>query len=82
MSRLKERFDYIILDTPPVVPVTDAGVIGSLVDGVIMVVQAGRTQKGVIKHSEGLLRQANARLLGYIVTNIQYHVPAYIYRYL
>jgi capsular exopolysaccharide synthesis family protein len=82
ISQLKEKYDYIILDTPPVVPVTDAGLIGSEVDGVIMVIQAGRTQKGVIKHGEGLLRQANAKLLGYIVTNIQYHVPAYIYRYL
>jgi len=82
LSQLKEKYDYIILDTPPVIPVTDAGLIGSQVDGVIMVIQAGRTQKGVIKHGEGLLRQANAKLLGYIVTNIQYHVPAYIYRYL
>ena len=82
LSQLKEKYDYLILDTPPVVPVTDAGLIGSQIDGVIMVIQAGRTQKGVIKHGEGLLRQANAKLLGYIVTNIQYHVPAYIYRYL
>ncbi|MFA5075543.1 MAG: CpsD/CapB family tyrosine-protein kinase [Candidatus Babeliales bacterium] len=82
LSQLKEKYDYIILDTPPVIPVTDAGLIGAQVDGVIMVIQAGRTQKGVIKHGEGLLRQANAKLLGYIVTNIQYHVPAYIYRYL
>jgi capsular exopolysaccharide synthesis family protein len=82
LSQLKEKFDYIILDTPPVIPVTDAGIVGSEVDGVVMVIQAGRTQKGVIAHGEGLLRQANAKLLGYIVTNIQYHVPAYIYRYL
>jgi capsular exopolysaccharide synthesis family protein len=82
LSQLKEKYDYIIIDTPPIIPVTDAGLIGSEVDGVIMVIQAGRTQKGVIKHGESLLHQANAKLLGYIVTNIQYHVPAYIYRYL
>jgi capsular exopolysaccharide synthesis family protein len=82
LSQLKEKYDYIILDTPPVIPVTDASLIGAQVDGVVMVIQAGRTQKGVIKHGESLLRQANAKLLGYIVTNIQYHVPAYIYRYL
>lgn len=82
LNQFKDKFDYIIIDTPPVVPVTDVCLIGSQADGVVMVVQAGRTQKGVIKHSEGLLRQANAKLLGYIITNIQYHVPAYIYRYL
>jgi len=37
-----------------------------------MVVQASRTQKGVIKHSEDMLKQAQAKLLGYILTNIQY----------
>jgi capsular exopolysaccharide synthesis family protein len=82
LSLMKQRYDYIIFDTPPIIPVTDAGLIGSQIDGVIMVVQSGRTQRGIVKHSEGLLRQANAKLLGYIVTNVQYHIPAYIYRYL
>ncbi len=82
LSLLKEKFDYIILDTPPIIPVTDAGLIGAQTDGVIMVVQAGRTQRGIIKHAEGLLKQAQAKTLGYIMTNVQYHIPAYIYRYL
>jgi capsular exopolysaccharide synthesis family protein len=79
---LKTKYDYIIFDTPPVISVTDAGVIGAHTDGMVMVVQAGRTQKGVLKHSESLLHQAHAKLLGYMLTNIQYHIPAYIYRYL
>ncbi len=82
LKTLKEKYDYIIIDSPPVVPVTDSGVIGAQTDGVVMVIQAGRTQKGVIKHAESLLKQAQAKLLGYILTNIQYHIPAYIYRYL
>jgi capsular exopolysaccharide synthesis family protein len=82
LSLLKEKYDYIILDSPPVIPVTDAGVIGAQTDGVVMVVQAGRTQRGAVKYSCGILKQAQAKLLGYIMTNIQYHIPAYIYRYL
>ncbi len=82
INLLKEAYDYIILDSPPIIPVTDPGVIGAQTDGVVMVIQAGRTQKGIIKHAEGLLKQAQAKLLGYILTNIQYHIPAYIYRYL
>ena len=82
MSVLKNKYDYVIFDTPPIVPVTDAGLIGAQADGVIVVVQANRTQRGVIKHSESLLKQAQAKLLGYILTNVQYHIPAYIYRYL
>lgn len=78
----KAKYDYIIFDTPPIIPVTDAGVVGAQADGVIMVIQAERTQKGIVEHSEGLLRQAQAKVLGYILTNIQYHIPGYIYRYL
>jgi capsular exopolysaccharide synthesis family protein len=82
LAFLKGRYDYVIFDTPPIIPVTDAGVIGAQLDGVIMTVQAGRTQRGIVKHAGSLLRQANAKLLGYVITNVQYHIPAYIYRYL
>jgi capsular exopolysaccharide synthesis family protein len=82
LNQVKEKFDYIIFDTPPIIPVTDAGILGPQTDGVVMVIQAGRTQKGVIHHSQQLLMQAHAKLLGCILTNIQYHIPAYIYRYL
>lgn len=82
MSLLKSRYDYLIFDTPPIVPVTDAGLLGAQADGVILVIQANHTQRGVVKHAEALLAQAQAKLVGYILTNIQYHIPAYIYRYL
>lgn len=79
---LRAKYEYIIFDTPPIIPVTDAGLLGAQTDGVIMVIKASRTQKGVVAHSEGLLKQAHAKLLGYVLTNIQYHIPGYIYRYL
>jgi len=82
IAALRKRYDYIILDAPPVIPVTDAALIAPHTDGALMVVQASRTQKGVIQHSEDMLKQAQAKLLGYILTNIQYHIPAYVYRYL
>jgi len=79
---LKAKYDYIVFDTPPIVPVTDAGLVGAQTDGVVLVIQAERTQKGIVQHTEGLLAQAQAKLIGYILTNIQYHIPGYIYRYL
>ena len=82
LNKLKARFDFIIVDAPPIVPVTDVGIFGSLMDGVLMVVQANRTQKGVIRHAVSLLKQAQTELLGYVLTDIRYHIPAYIYRYL
>ncbi len=82
IGALRSKYDYIIFDTPPIIPVTDAGLLGAQTDGVIMVIKAGRTQKGVTAHSESILKQAQAKLLGYILTNIQYHIPGYLYRYL
>ncbi len=78
---LKPKFDFIIFDTPPVIPVTDPGVIGSQVDGVVMVIQAGRTQRGVVQHAASLLNQARAKLLGYIMTSVEFHLPHYLYKY-
>lgn len=82
VSLLRTKYDYVIFDTPPIISVTDAGLLGAQTDGVIMVIQAERTQKGIVEHAENLLKQAQAKMLGYILTNIQYHIPAYIYRYL
>lgn len=78
---LKPKFDYIFIDTPPIMPLTDACIIAPLTDGVIMVIQAGRTQREVIRHAENRLYQAHAKTLGYIMTNVEYHLPQYLYRY-
>ena len=82
LKDMRNRFDHIIIDTPPIIAVTDAGIIGSQVDGVVMVIQAGRTQRGIIKRAQELLNQAQTKILGHILTNIEYHLPEYIFRYL
>ena len=82
INDLKKQFDYIIIDTPPIISVTDAGIIGSQADGVLMVIQAGRTQRGIVRRAIELLHQAHVRILGHVLTNVEYHLPEYIYRYL
>ncbi len=81
LEGFKARFDYVFIDTPPVMPLTDPCVLGPLTDGVILVVQAGRTQRSAIKTIEHRLYQAHANVIGYILTNVEYHVPHYLYRY-
>ena len=70
-----------MLDTPPVIPIADSSIISAQADGVIMVVRAGKTQRGVVQHAQELLDQAKANLLGYVLTHIEYYVPEYIYKY-
>ncbi len=76
------QFDMVIIDTPPIIAVTDAGIIGAIADGVLMVVRAGKTQRGLVQRAEELLYQSHAKVLGRVLTNVEYHVPEYIYRYL
>ena len=82
LSRMKTQFDHILIDTPPIISVTDSGIVGADADGVIMVIQAGHTQRGIVKHAAELLHQTHAKLIGHVLTNIEYHLPEYIYRYL
>ena len=82
LNQLRPDFNFIVIDTPPVIPVTDPVLIGNIVDGVVLVVQSGRTQRGIVKRAAELLEQAHAKLLGHVLTGIEYYVPDYLYRYL
>jgi capsular exopolysaccharide synthesis family protein len=67
MDLLREQYDVVIMDTPPILPVTDAVVASSLADGVILVVQAGKTRSGEVHHAQEVLQAAHANLLGVVL---------------
>jgi succinoglycan biosynthesis transport protein ExoP len=81
LNSLRARFDYVFIDSPPVMPLADPCLFGAVTDGVILVIQAGRTQREMIKTVEHRLVQAHAKLLGYIMTSVECHLPHYLYRY-
>jgi len=81
LDSLKERYDRIILDSPPTSAVTDPVVLGNIADGVILVVKGGRTTRDAASHAQRQLGSANARLLGVIVNEIDFSNPAYGYQY-
>lgn len=82
LASFKARFDYIFIDSPPVMPLTDACILGAMADGAILVIQAGRTQRGVVHHAQSRLHQARAKTLGYVMTGVEFHLPQYLYRYI
>ena len=82
LKKLREKFDVIILDNAPVIPVSDAGIVCALADGAMMVVRTGKTQRGVVKHAAEMLRLNNVNMLGYILTHVEYYIPGYIYKYI
>lgn len=82
ISLMKNEYEFVLIDTPPVIPVTDPVIVGTQVEGMIMVIQAGRTQRGIVKRAMELLEQAHTNLVGQVLTGVEYFVPQYIYRYL
>ena len=68
MEDLSLRFDFVIIDAPPLLPVTDAAVIAQAADGAVVVVRHGQTRRDDLSRSVDILRQANARLLGTVIT--------------
>jgi capsular exopolysaccharide synthesis family protein len=82
MDRLRERYDLILLDTPPLVPVADASGLIPLADGVLLVVMAGKTPRPLLARSRELCLGMGGRILGLVVGNAEEASPdSYNYRY-
>ena len=71
IAALAERADQVLFDTPPVVAVTDAAVLATKVDGVVLVISAGHTRRDHARTAIQRLEQINARLVGAVLTNVQ-----------
>jgi non-specific protein-tyrosine kinase len=71
IAALSEQADQILFDTPPVVAVTDAAVLATKVDGVLLVISAGKTRREYARTAVQRLEQINARLVGTVLTNMQ-----------
>lgn len=79
-AELRFYFDFIIVDAPPVIPVSDPLMLSSEVDGALFVIKAGKTQKPVIQRATQLLQDARITTLGVILNNM-HHVLPYYYDY-
>ena len=82
LAELKTQFEAIILDTPAVIPYADPRILGKLVDGVILVIRAGKTRREVVTRAESVLKSVGVNILGYVLTGVEYHIPEYIHRHL
>jgi len=87
LQRLRKMFDHIVLDSPPVLMVTDATILSTLVDGVVVVAQPGLTTRGALVRAYQTLQASGARILGVALNRIDsradggYYYGAYYSRY-
>lgn len=69
LEELQTHFDAIILDTPPTLAVADSTIMARMVDGCILVVNSGKTNRDMAKKAKQQLENAHARLLGIVLNN-------------
>lgn len=81
LESLKETFDYIILDTPPLKVVTDSQILSTKADGTILVVRAERTKRDAVKSAVDLLKNVNANIIGIVLNGIDASRNKYDYYY-
>ncbi|NPV51927.1 MAG: CpsD/CapB family tyrosine-protein kinase [Firmicutes bacterium] len=71
VEALDAEADFLIFDTPPMMAVTDAAVLGTKVDGVLLVLRLGQAAREGVMRAKTLLQNANARVLGVVVNGIK-----------
>ena len=80
LASLDPQFDYIIIDTPPALSVTDAVLLSKLADSTLLVIRAGVTSKAALRRVYDVLAQVDAHIMGVILNAADFHEPdAYYY---
>jgi len=76
---LSERFAHIILDSPPAISFTDASILSTMVDGVILVVHGGRSSRAVVRRAKQQLLDVGAHVFGVVLNNVKVESHNYYY---
>jgi succinoglycan biosynthesis transport protein ExoP len=71
IEEVKTEYDVIILDTPPILSTADSAILGSRVDGVLLVYRIGSVSRGLLKRSITQLEQANCQILGVVLNGVK-----------
>jgi capsular exopolysaccharide synthesis family protein len=67
---LSEKYDHILIDSPPLINVTDPVILSTMVDGVILVVQAGRSTRDIVRRARHELSSVGAKIFGVVLNNL------------
>src|SRR5438552_3489239 len=81
LATLSEKFTHIVIDSPPVNSFTDGVLIGSMVDGVLLVVHGGKSSRDVVRRSRQLLLDVGAKIVGVVLNNVSVRSHEYYYYY-
>ncbi len=74
MDKLRPRYDFIIVDTPPTLPVSDACIVGTLVDGTVIIYQSDTTSRHLLLRVIQTLKKSQAKLIGIVINQLSFDV--------
>ena len=80
ISNLKKRFDVLVIDSPPVLPASDALLLAPEIDGVVLVIKSGLVNREMVKKTVEQLKLAHANLLGVVLSQVDMKRESY-YKY-
>jgi capsular exopolysaccharide synthesis family protein len=82
LDGLRQRYEYIIIDTPPVTAVTDAAILAQYADGVVIISKAFVTPKELVRAAIETLQKVNSKIFGVVLNNVNMNKEgAYYYQY-
>ncbi len=79
LAALGERFTHIIIDSPPAISFTDASILSTMVDGVMLVVHGGRSSRAVVRRAKQQLVDVGANIFGIVLNNVKLESQDYYY---
>ncbi len=77
MNLVRQEFDFVILDSPPLMAVADAVILGALADGVVLCIHGGNTVREMVQRAAQRLKQSNVPVLGALLNNIDLRANGY-----
>lgn len=79
VEALRAKYDWVVVDGPPVTVYSDAGILAGWMDGVVLVVEAERTRAEVVTQAKRALEESGAHIFGAVLNRQRYHIPPALY---
>ena len=79
LGLLTERFSHVVIDSPPAISFTDASILSTMVDGVVLVVHGGRSSRAVVRRAKQQLLDVGAHIFGVVLNNVKVETQDYYY---
>jgi capsular exopolysaccharide synthesis family protein len=81
LGALSQRFDHILIDSPPLIHVTDPVILSTMVDGVILVVRGGKSTRDVVRFARQELTRVGSKVFGVVLNSLDLKKEGYDYYY-